>query len=157
MKFGLMLVILLASQLSFSQTIREKKVKEEMLGRVDTLIQFVEEGQEALKKEEMSEVCGRIEDLFKLLPDHLVAIGTRMNLFDPKVIKMEHETKSTLIEMHQHKNICHSSNVVGENLDLKKTKKKFKEMLSMFEKQKKRIKKSDTGYENTYNYWYEFH
>jgi hypothetical protein len=60
-----------------------------------------------------------------------------------------------LIYIHQRSNIC-SNGETGENLDISETKQKFKSMKRMLEKQKKIIKKLDTDYENTYNYYYEF-
>lgn len=156
MKSGLILVLLLVSQLSFAQTLKEKKIKEEMLKRTDTLISLTQEGREALKVEDVVNACKKINELFRLLPVHLVSIGTRMNLFDPKVIQMENETKMFLIDMHKRSNIC-ATGETGENLDIGKTDKQFKNMIKAFEKQKKRIKKSDTDYDNTYNYYYEFH
>jgi hypothetical protein len=155
MKSGLIFLLLLLSQFTFAQTLKEKKIKQEMLDRVETLIVKSQEARTALKTEDVVTACGRISDLFVILPDHLISIGTRMNLFDPDVIKMENETKMILIYIHQRKNICETGET-GENLDIGETDKKLRSMIKAFEKQRKRIKKSDTDYENTYNYYYEF-
>lgn len=156
MKTVFMLFLLLVSQLTFAQTLKEKKIKEEMLKRVDSLITKTEEGRKALKEEDVEEACNIINSLFKVLPDHLVSIGTRMNLLDSKIIKMENETKMFLIDMHRRSNICASGDEIGENLDIGETDKQFKKMNKSFEKQKKRIKKEETNYNNYYNYYYEF-
>lgn len=155
MKFGLMLALFLTSQVTFAQSIKERKVKEEMLSRADSLITKIEEARASLEKEEVSAACDKIDEIFKLLPEHLIGIGTRMNLFDPAVIRMENESKMHLIYIHQRHNICNNG-IRGENLDLSETDKKLKSMKKAIEKQKKKIKKSDTDYENTYNYYYEF-
>jgi hypothetical protein len=155
MKFGLMLALLLTSQITFAQTLKEKKVKEEMLLRADSLITKIDEARASLDKEEVVSACDKIDEIFKLLPDHLIGIGTRMNLFDPDVIRMENESKMHLIYIHQRHNICNNGQR-GENLDMGETGKKLKSMKKAIEKQKKKIKKSDTDYENTYNYYYEF-
>lgn len=155
MKTGLMFALLLASQMTFAQSLKEKKVKEEMLQRVDKLVTKIDEARVHLDKEEASAACDKIDEIFKILPDHLVGIGTRMNLFDPGVIRMENESKMFLIYIHQRHNICNNGQR-GENLDLSETDKKLKSMKKQLEKQKKKIKKSDTDYENTYNYYYEF-
>lgn len=155
MKFGLMLMLLLASQLSFAQSIKSKKIKEEMLTRVDTLISKIDESRAHLAKEEVAQACDKIDEIFKILPDHLIGIGTKMNLFDPAVIRMENESKIFLIWIHQRHNICNNG-IRGEELDMGETSKELKSMKKKFEKQKKRIKKSDTDFENTYNYYYEF-
>jgi hypothetical protein len=151
----LIVFTLLMSQFSFAETMKERRIKEEMLTRVDTLVIKVDEGREALAKEDVISACQKVEDLFGLLPKHLVSIGTKMNLFDKNVIKMERETKVFLIDMHMTSNICKSGKD-AENLDMEKTDTKFKNMRKAFVKQKKRIQKSDTNYENVYNYYYEF-
>lgn len=156
MKLGLMLALLLMSQVALAETIKGKKIKAEMMKRVDTLITKITDARDALDREDVVTACGKINEIFKTLPDHLVAIGTRMNLFNAKIIRMEQETKMFLIYIHQRSNICASGDSTGENLDLDETEKKLKSMSKMLVKQKKRIKKSSTEYNNTYNYYYEF-
>lgn len=155
MKTTLILVTLLMTQMVFAETLRDRKIKEEMLTRVDSLIQKVEAGQTSLKTEDMARTCDTIEELFKALPDHLVAIGTKMDLLKGKIIKMENETKLLLIDMHMRSNICNVGER-GENLDIKETEKQFKKMLKGLKKQKKIISKSETNFENSYQYHYEF-
>lgn len=152
----LILLMLFMSQFAFGQSLKEKRVKEEMLNRVDLLIEKVQQTRTYLENEEVALSCKLINDVFKILPEHLMSVGTRMNLFDPQIIKMENETKLFLIYIHQRSNIC-GVGETGENLDIKETDKKMKSAKKMFEKQKKKIKKSDTNYDNLYNYYYEFH
>lgn len=156
MKRTLVLLLLLVSNLTFAQTLKEKKVKQEMLDRADILIAKVEEAKVALEKEDVVTTCAKINELFKLYPDHLVGIGTRMNIFDGSIVKMENAAKMSLIYFHQQSNVC-ARGETGEYLEIKETKKRLKEIKKELEKQKKKIKKSDTDYENTYNYYYEFH
>lgn len=155
MKSAIIMAMLLITQITSAQTLREKKVKLEMLDRVDGLISKVVEARVALKKEDVVLACDKIDELFKILPDHLMAVGTNMDLFDPKIVKMENESKMFLIDVHMRSNIC-SRGERGENLDIKETDKKLKKMKSALEKQKKRIKKEDTNYSNSYSYYYEF-
>lgn len=155
MKLGLMFALLLLSQLALAESVRGKRIKEEMLTRVDNLILQIEESREALDREDVITACQKINDIFKIIPKHLVAVGTSMNLLDSKVIRMEQETKMFLIYMHQRSNIC-AQGETGEYLDLKETDKKLKSMRKMLEKQRKLIRKKDTDYENTYHYYYEF-
>lgn len=156
MKFALMLVLLLSTQLGLSQTLREKRIKEEMLDRLDSLVFMIDESREALKREDVVTACHKINEIFRLLPDHLVAIGTRMNIFDSKVMRMENETKMFLIYIHQRKNIC-SFGETGENLDIGETSKKLKSMGKKLKKQKKKISRKETSFENSYHYYYEFY
>lgn len=148
--------MLCLSSLAFGQSLKDKRIKEEMLTRVDSITERLQLVRDYLKHEDVIFACKTINEIFKILPDHLVAIGTRMNLFDSQVISMEHETKMFLIYIHQRSNIC-SQGQTGENLNISEVDKKFKSMKKMFDKQKKKIKKSDTSYENLYNYYYEFH
>jgi hypothetical protein len=156
MQLRLIILMLFLSPFAFGQSLKDKRIKEEMLNRVDTLTEKVQITRDYLKQEDVVLACKTINEIFKILPDHLVSIGTRMNLFDPQVINMEHETKLFLIYVHQRSNIC-AQGETGENLDISEVDKKFKSTKKIFEKQKKKIKKSDTTYENLYNYYYEFH
>jgi hypothetical protein len=155
MKLGLILACLMLSNISLAQSLRDKRIKQEMLDRVDTLVTKINEVMSSLEREDPVMGCNTLSDIFKLVPDHLMGIGTRMNLFDPAVIKMEHESKLDLIEVHKLINICNNG-VYGENVDLKGTVKFLKSMKKRLAKQKKKISKKDTDYENTYNYYYEF-
>ncbi len=156
MQVRLIILLLFLSPFVYGQSLKDKRIKEEMLNRVDTLSEKVQLTRDFLKHEDVVPACKTINEIFKILPDHLISIGTRMNLFDSQVINMEHETKLFLIYIHQRSNIC-SQGETGENLDIAETDKKLKSAKKMFEKQKKKIKKSDTTYENLYNYYYEFH
>ena len=157
MKLLFTLAIMLSAQFTIADSINSKKNKEEMLTRVDSLIEKTKAGQVAVKNEEMEKVCIAINELFKLIPDHLIAIGSKMDLFDSKDIEMENQTKYFLIDMHKRNNICESTEKAGDNLEIDDTKKQFKTMIKAFAKQKKKISKSDTDFENDYNYSYEFH
>lgn len=155
MKAAILMALVLMSQVTFAQTLKEKKIKIEMLDRVDNLIAKASEARLALKKEDVALACDKIDEMFKILPDHLMAVGTNMDLFDSKIVKMENESKMFLIDMHMRSNIC-SRGERGENLDIKETDKKLKKMKSALEKQKKRIRKEDTNFSNNYSYYYEF-
>lgn len=155
MKAAIIMALVLMTQVASAQTLKEKKIKIEMLDRVDGLISRVVDARAALKKEDVALACDKIDEMFKILPDHLMAVGTNMDLFDPKIIKIENESKMFLIDIHMRSNIC-SRGERGENLDIKETDKKLKKMKSALEKQKKRITKEDTNFSNNYSYYYEF-
>ncbi len=156
MKSCLLIMFMLFSQLSFSETLKEKQTREEMLLRVDNLVSMIEAGRESIKSEDMSSVCVKINEIFPVLREHLLAIGTKMDLFDSAIVKLENETKMSLIDIHRRKNVC-AIGKPGENLDIDETSSQLKSLQKMLEKQKKKIKKADVGFENTYNYYYEFH
>lgn len=155
MKSGLMIILLLVSQLSFAQSRKDIKTKEEILQRVDTLIKQLNEAEELLNRQDPEPACDSLESIFAILPEHLMAIGTKMSFFDGNVVRMEHETKMFLIYIHQQVNIANSGER-GENINMSKVSKQLKAMRKALEKQKKKIKKLDTSYSNQYSYRYEF-
>lgn len=155
MKIALILMSIFICQFSFSQTMKEKREKKEILDRLALIIGHVEKARSALDIEDVSSTCDHIQDIFKILPDHLIAIGTKMNFFDNKVIRIEEETRVYLIDIHRKKLICAKGNK-GENLDMGETSSDLKKMQKAFKKQLKTIEKLDTDYNNNYNYWYEF-
>lgn len=150
----LLLFTLTLSQLSFAETMKERKIKEEMLLRTDSLIAKTQEGRDFLEKEDVVSTCKKIEEIFELLPKHLFDIGGRMNLFDEDVITMEKQTRVYLIGMHRTHLTCKKGND-AENLDMDATDRDLKAMNKAFKKHKKWIKKLETNYENTYNYYYK--
>lgn len=156
MKSGLVLLLLLVSQLSVAQSLKDKRTKEQILDRVDELILNLNEGQDFLKREEVDRACDSIDRIFALMPEHLMSIGTKMNILSGKVVKMEQETKLYLIYVHRQSNLC-SFGERGENIDITRVGKQLKVIAKVLEKQKKTIKKLDTSYSNRYSYHYEFH
>jgi hypothetical protein len=154
MKFILMLMVVLAPY-GYTQSLHDRKIKEEMLSRTDTLLLKIEEGQNALEREDVSLACKKINQIFNILPNHLISIGSRMNMFHTQVIKMENQTKSFLIYIHQQSNTCKMGEP-GEYLNITEVHKRFHSAYKMLEKQRADIKKMDTDFENVYNYYYEF-
>ncbi len=154
MKLALTFLMLCLTQLALAKSLSERRLKEEMLARVETLIEKSKEGRELLKKKDAPGACRVIGEIFRLLPEHLVAVGSRMDLLDAKVIRMEQETKMMLIYVHQRVNICAQDN--GDHLDLEETAGKLRSMRRAFQKQKRRINRADLGFQNDYKYYYEF-
>lgn len=155
MKFGLMLICLLACQMSFAQSMRSKKVKEEMLSRVDVLTEKVQATRDALEKEDVVLACSKIQEMFEIYPEHLKAIGTYMDLFKSKNVAAKNQALEHLIFVHRQSLICKQGKD-SEYLDLGKVDKKLKSMKKELAKQKKVITKADTDYQNTFYYEYEF-
>lgn len=155
MKLAFLTIALLFGQIGFAQSLKDKKVKAEMIGRAHLLVIKATDAREAIKAEDMARACDRIEEMFRTLPDHLMSIGQKMDLFDRTIVKMENETKMFLIDVHMRTNICQQGQR-GENLDIKETDKQLNKMIKAFKKQKKTISKKDTGFDNSYSYYYEF-
>ena len=96
-----------------------------MLKRVDSMVGKMGEGRQALERLDVELACKKINEIFKILPDHLMGIGTKMNMFDGKVQKIEKQSREMLIDFHQKSNIC-AIGKIGENLDIGETEDDFK-------------------------------
>lgn len=155
MKIALMLGLFLTLQVAHAQTLRAKRIKQEMLDRVEVLVTKVTETRDALDKEDAKTACLKINELFEIYPKHLTAIGTHMDLFNGKTVKIKNEALTQLIYMHQQSLIC-AKGVDHEYIDIDKIDKEMKKILKSLKKQKKIIKKADTDYENSFYYEYEF-
>lgn len=156
MKKNFIFLLLLGNALMVSaQSIKEIRDKEIVLNRVDSLISQIDECRAFLDDQNVVEACKKINHIFQILPDHLMAIGTKLDMFDSKNIKMEAETRLILIDIHKRKNICQIGED-GENLDITETNEKLKSIRKILLKQKKRLNKSNMGYNNFYHYYYEF-
>lgn len=155
MKQILFFLCLMFTQWAFSQTLAEKRVKTEMVDRVDVLLQKLEDSSEALKKEDPLKACSVLKDIFSIYPEHVKAIMGHMNLFEAKTVKAKDESLNHLIFIHRQNLICQQGKD-AEYVDLSATLKELKSMEKSLKKQKKTILKSDTSYENTFYYQYEF-
>ncbi len=154
MKLTLSLVLLCMTQIALAKSLSDRRVKEEMLARVDTLIEKSDAARDLVKAEDPAGACKIIGDLFRIIPEHLVAVGTRMDMTERRVIRMEQETRMILVYVHQQVNTCAQDN--GDHLDLVESSKKLRSMRRAFSKQKRKIRRSDVDFQNTYNYSYEF-
>lgn len=163
MKQALIILTLLLSQMASAQTLREKRIKQEMLDRADDIISKVESIRESLKTKKheipseakMDEACQTIEDLFKIFPAHLKGIGGNMNLFSRKTVWMKNAALDQLIYINKQALICREGKK-HEYVDPTLVRKEFGNILESLEKQRKRIKNEDTDYDNNFHYEYEF-
>ena len=84
MKISLILATFLMCQISFAQTIKDKRIKQEMIDRTALLIEKVESTREDLEKEDVVNACKKIKEIFIIFPDHLKGIGSHLD-FDRKL------------------------------------------------------------------------
>ena len=155
MKFTLLALALLVSQLSFAQTIKEQKVKQEMLERTDVLIEKVVSAREDLSKDDVVSACKKIKEIFELYPAHLTSIGSHLDFEKNKTVKAKDVALSQLVFMHKTSQLC-DRGTDSEYVDPGLLGKELKFTLKSLEKQKKTIQKGDTGSENKFYYEYEF-
>lgn len=163
MKQIFIILTLLLSQVAGAQTLRDKRMKQEMLDRADLIISKVESIRESLKskkhelpsEQKMDEACDTIEDLFEIFPAHLKAIGGKMDLFARKTVWMKNAALDQLIYINKQALICREGKN-HEYVDPSAVRKEFGNILESLEKQRKRISKEDTDYNNSFHYEYEF-
>jgi hypothetical protein len=155
MKLSLILATMLMCQMSFGQSIKEKRIKKEMLDRVELLIEKVESTRDDLKKEDVDGACQKIKEIFAVYPDHLKAIGSHMDFDRARTVKAKDRALEQLIFMHKQSNIC-DQGCDHENVDPKELRKELKGIERSLKKQRRVIKRSDTSLENSFYYHYEF-
>jgi hypothetical protein len=126
-----------------------------MLERVSLMIRTTHEARESIKMENISEACAKVEDLFKVYPDHLTDVGQHMNLAKKKINKFKNTIFAQLIDLHQESNTCRSGKAF-ENVDPKVLSKNLKKLELSLKRQHSLIKKNDTDFENSFYYQYEF-
>jgi hypothetical protein len=155
MKFGLFICLLLAGQMSYAQTMRERKNKEEMLNRVSNMIITVADTRKDLQSLDVIGACEKMEQLFKVYPDHLMSMGTHLYAFDKNTVKATNQALVDLIFIHQQTMIC-KQGLNCEDVDPRLVGRKLKSMQGNLENHKKLISKSKTHYQNAFNYEYKF-
>lgn len=153
MKLTLILASLFLSQLSFAQTLKEKKIKQEMIERTDVLISKISSAKEDIEREDAIGACEKIKEAFKIYPEHVKAIGTHMDISKNRSVEARNEALRHLMLIHRTTLICDSA-ANCENVDPKKLRRELKETLGSLEKNKKAIIKTSTGSQNYFRYEY---
>ena len=140
---------------AFAESAFEKKNKQEMSKRTETLISKVDNARAHLKKEDVKEACAEIQEMLKIYPEHLKSIGTHMNNYKTKVAIVRDEALQQLIFVHRQSVIC-GQGENAEHVDPKDLGKKLKRISKSLKKQQKLIEKEKTNHENEFYYNYEF-
>ena len=155
MKFTLILALSLITQLSFAQSAREKRIKEQMLERVELLIEKVEATRADLENEDAVAACSKIKELFLIYPDHLKALGSHLDIYRGRSVRAKNHALDELIFLHKQTQYC-AQGKDAEYVDPKKLDKEMKRIEKSLKKQKRVIKRADTGHQNSFYYEYEF-
>lgn len=155
MKLITTIVTMLILSSAFAESAFEKKKKQEMLKRVDSLLTEVDSAREHLEKDEVKEACSDLQDMLKIYPDHLKAVGSHMNNYKTKVLVARDEVLQQLIFVHRQAVVC-GQGENAEHVDGKDLGKKLKKIKKSLLKQRKLIDKEDTDYQNEFYYRYEF-
>ncbi len=148
--------LLIAFSLSaHAQTLGEIKIKEDMLKRAREMRVASDEARELLSAIQVEEACQKVNFIFKEMPQHLSSIMSRMNIFEKKIQDIKDESLFLLQETHRLDNRCQQGQAF-EFVDPKKAATFLKDFSKRIKKHEKLIKKSNTNFNNTYYYQYEF-
>ncbi len=155
MKLMTVLTALFFIQGAFANTEFEMRKRSEMIERSNSMIDKIETARSHLKKVEVKEACDIIQELLKIYPDHLKSIGMHMDNSRSRVIVMRDEVLDQLIFIHRQSVVCERGEN-AEHVDTAELGKELKKMEKILRKQKRVIKKEDTGFANDFYYHYEF-
>lgn len=155
MKYSLILATLLLGHQAFAQTLKETRTKQEMIDRTELLIETVESAREDLKKEDVENACKKIKQLFVIYPEHVKSIGSHLDFERNRTIRAKDQALNQLIFIHRQSLIC-DQGTDCEYVDPKKLGKELGQIEKSLKSQRKTIKRSDTGSENKFEYYYEF-
>lgn len=155
MKLSVLLLMLLVATSSFAQTLKEKKIKKQMLERADSLIQLIDDARDYLKQDDIVAACGKVQEAFVIYPRHLEDIGVRMNLLRGRPNKAKNEALTGLIKVHRQSVIC-AKGKDAEFVDPKKMKRTLRTVYKSLKKQRRIIKHHRTENSNQFYYNYRF-
>ncbi len=155
MKLPLIIMALALSQLASADSIREERIRKEMIDRVDLIVEKSEAARDDLKLKEVIPACEKIKEIFVAYPDHLKAIGSHMDLFRSRTVKAKDQALNHLITLHKQTNICNAGKD-SEYVDPKIMGKKLKEIEKDLKRHRRLIKRQDTDHQNQFYYEYQF-
>jgi hypothetical protein len=155
MKFTFFLMAMLSVQIASAQSLREKRIKAEMLEKVDQLIEKVEETRHDLEQEDVSAACDKIHQIKELYPDHLKTSAKRLDLERRRTSKVKDRALNELIFFHQQSVECKKGRG-SEFVDPSELDKELKRISKSLKKQRKIIEKNDTDHNNSFSYRYRF-
>ena len=155
MKITVFLITLLSLQIASAQTLREKRIKKEMLERVDLLIEKVEESRQDLEQEDVVGACDKIHQIKDLYPDHLLTSAKRLDADRRRTSKVATKALEELSFIHQKSEECKKGRA-SEFVDIGVLSKELKKISKSLKKQRKIIEKKDTNHNNSVKYRYSF-
>lgn len=169
MKFGLLLITLLIGQIAYAQSMREIRIREAMLNRIDELTTKTQSTQDLLARRDVGPACKNIKEMFDMVQEHVKDIHTHLDIFSSKVINTKQDAVQSLLLIQQNNTTCKQGQD-NEYIDPKKAESNMKVVLSSLKKQRKVINKAEineeenssslkiesSSYEYRYEYRYEY-
>lgn len=148
-------VALFASLPSEAQTLREKRIKEEMLTRVDALTVKLNLVRKDLASESVADACTKLKEVFDLYPDHVKDVGVRLDAFDNKCAEIRNDALTELITLHREVVTCGRGRG-NEYVDPDRLSDTLKDIVKSLKNQRKIIAKKSVEFQNNFHYDYEF-
>lgn len=155
MKLIIALSLVLASQVSVADTLREKRIKKEMVDRVERLILTTREIRASLKTENVVDACAKVKVMFELYPEHMEAMASHMDLDKKKNTQAIREAVVYQMALHRQSNLCDKGEG-SEYVDMELLESEIRVIGKTLEKHRKLIKKGDTDRDNNFSYEYSF-
>jgi hypothetical protein len=151
----LIALLILATQFSFADTIREENIRKDMVERVSLMMEKLTEVRKELKEKKVVEACLLIDDVFDLYPAHVKDVGSRMDLSKKRVNQTKNAALSQLIQIHRYSNICRKG-AGSEYVDPKQMRKEISKIVKSLKRQRYIIEANRVDLENYFSYEYEF-
>lgn len=168
MKFGLFLITLLIGQIASAQSMREIRIREGMINRIDDLTTKTQSTIDLMQRRDVGPACATIKEMSNLIQEHVKDIHTHLDIFSSKVIKTKEDAVQSLLLIQDNNTRCKQGQD-NEYIDPKKAESNMKVVLSSLKKQRKVINKAEineeenssslriesSGYEYRYEYRYK--
>ena len=154
MKHFIALSLVLASQLSLAQKIKEKRTKAQMLIRVELLLGKVTIARDQLKNQRVEEACKIVDDILAMYPEHLEDMGRRLNPYKKKVNKATNRSLEELIQLEVLSSTC-AKGSEAEYVDPKIMNRDLKDLEKTLKNQRDLIEDHRTNFNNSIRYKYE--
>jgi hypothetical protein len=160
---GLLLSSLAFSQVDAEDLAREKRIKKEMVERVEALIQkasIVEMSMKKYKKDEVTKTdykkaCDTVKEIFEMYREHMNAIGGNLDLFNRNTTELKQTAKNELIVIHQMYSICGEGKSY-QYVDARNMAGAFKGIGLSLKHQKNQISNADMSFENDFIFENEY-
>lgn len=155
MKNLLLATFMMSAFSSQASTLREEKIKEAMLSRMDTIIEKLEVSVRELKEKDVVNACVKVKEVFDIYPDHVGDIGVHLDPFNIRNVEIKNDSLVELAMLHRQTLECDRGEG-GEYVHLKNSSGSLKDIIKSVKKQKRIVKRASTGYSNDFHYEYEY-
>jgi hypothetical protein len=134
-----------------AQTMREKKIKEEMFKRIEVLQTKIESIRTDLKKENVVDSCRKLNEMYEIYRKHVDAIGVHMDPYDDQCSEIRNDALTELFMINGEIETCKEGKD-NEYVDPKELSVNLKDISRSLKNQEKVIKKKKASFNNIFLY-----